>query len=103
MPVSPAASSSRVRLAQVRYSASLMRPLETEHQGWKIRVIARPVGRAWSALVEVWAPGSADAAEPRLVPFNATLSSEKLAQAAGRAAAVHWLDRDAKRALGNRS
>jgi hypothetical protein len=78
-----------------------MRPLETEHQGWKVRVIARPVGRAWSALVEVWAPGSADAAEARVVPFNATLSTEKLAQAAGRAAAVRWLDGEAKRALDN--
>jgi hypothetical protein len=74
-----------------------MRPLEAEHQGWKIRVIARPVGRAWSALVEVWATGSAGAAEARIVPFNATLSSEKLAQAAGHAAAIRWLDREAKR------
>ena len=74
-----------------------MRPLETEYQGGKIRVIAHPVGRAWSALVEVWAPGSADGAEPRIVPFNATLSSEKLAQTAGHAAAVRWLDREAKR------
>jgi hypothetical protein len=75
-----------------------MRPLETEHQGWKVRVIAHPVGGAWSALVEVWPPESADAAEARVVPFSATLSSEKLAQAAGRAAAVRWLDREAKRA-----
>jgi hypothetical protein len=60
-------------------------------------VIARPVGRAWSALVEVWAPGSAETTEARVVPFNATLSSEKLAQAAGRAAAVRWVDREAKR------
>ena len=74
-----------------------MRPLETEHQGWKIRVRAHPVGRAWSALVEVWATGSADAAEAQTVPFNATLSSEKLAQAAGRDAAIRWLDREAKR------
>jgi hypothetical protein len=73
-----------------------MRPLETEHQGWKVRVIAHPVGRAWSALVEVWPPGAADA-DARVVPFNATLASEKLAQAAGRAAAVRWLDREAKR------
>ncbi len=74
-----------------------MRPLETEHDGWQIRVIARPVGRAWSALVEVWATGSAASAEARIVPFNATLSSEKLAQAAGRDAAIRWLDREAKR------
>ena len=72
-----------------------MRPLETEHQGWKVRVIAHPVGGAWSALVEVW---QADAAEARVVPFSATLSSEKRAQTAGRAAAVRWLDREAKRA-----
>lgn len=75
-----------------------MRPLETEQQGWKVRVIAYPVGGAWSALVEVWPPGSPDTAEEaRVVPFSATLSSEKLAQAAGRAAAVRWLDREAKR------
>jgi hypothetical protein len=74
-----------------------MRPLETEHQGWKVRVIAHPVGRGWSALVEVWPPGSADTDEARVVPFSATLSSEKLAQTAGRAAAVRWLDREAKR------
>ena len=74
-----------------------MRPLETEHQGWKVRVIAHPVGGAWSALVEVWPPGSADTAEARVVPFSATLSSEKLAQAAGRVAAVRWLDREATR------
>jgi len=73
-----------------------MRPLEAEHQGWKIRVIARPVGRGWSALVEVWAAGSADDAEPQVVPFSGTLSTEKLAQAAGRDAAVRWLDRQAK-------
>jgi hypothetical protein len=73
-----------------------MRPLETEHQGWKVRVIAYPVGPAWSALVEVWPLGSADNAEARVVPFNATLSSEKLAQVAGRAAAMRWLDREAK-------
>ena len=74
-----------------------MRPLETEHQGWKVRVIAHPVGQGWSALVEVWPPKSAEAAEARVVPFSGTLSSEKLAQAAGRAAAVRWLDREAKR------
>jgi hypothetical protein len=74
-----------------------MRPLETEYHGWQIRVIARPVGRAWSALVEVWPTGSADAAEARILPFNGTLSSEKLAQAAGRTAAIRWLDREAKR------
>ena len=70
-----------------------MRPLETEHKGWKIRVIAHPVGRTWSALVEVWATGTAEAGEAQVVPFNATLASEKLAQAAGRAAAIRWLDR----------
>ena len=75
-----------------------MRPLEAEHRGWRIRVIAHPVGRAWSALVEVWPPGSEDGAEPRLVPFNATAASEKLAQTAGRQAAIRWLDREAKQA-----
>ena len=74
-----------------------MRPLETEHRGWKVRVIAHSVGRAWSALVEVWPPGSTEAGEARVVPFSATVSSEKEAQAAGRAAAVRWLDREAKR------
>jgi hypothetical protein len=74
-----------------------MRPLETEHRGWKIRVIAHPVGRGWSALVEVWATASVDATEARIVPFSATLSSEKLAQTTGRAAAIRWLNREAKR------
>jgi hypothetical protein len=74
-----------------------MRPLEIEHHGWKVRVIAHPVGRGWSALVEVWPAASADAAEARVVPFSATLSSEKLAQAAGRDAAARWLDRAANR------
>jgi hypothetical protein len=75
-----------------------MRPLETEHIGWKIRVAAHPVGRAWSALVEVWAPGAADGAEAQLVPFNETVGSEKQAQAAGRSAAVRWIERESKRA-----
>lgn len=75
-----------------------MRPLETEYQGWKIRVIARPVGRGWSALVEVWPEASTDAAEVRMVPFSATLASEKQAQSAGRDAAVRWLDRETKTA-----
>jgi len=74
-----------------------MRPLETEHQGFKVRVIARPVGRGWSALVEVWPEASTDDADVRVVPFNATLGSEKLAQSAGRDAALRWLDREAKR------
>ena len=74
-----------------------MRPQETEHRGWKIRVIAHPVGRAWSALVEVWAPGAAQPVEAQVVPFNRTLPSEKLAQAAGRAEAVRWLDRETTR------
>ena len=74
-----------------------MRPLELEHQGWKVRVRAYPVGRAWSALVEVWPPGAEDTAEARVVPFNATRASEKLAQASGRDAAIHWLDREGKR------
>jgi hypothetical protein len=73
-----------------------MRPLETEHRGWKIRVIAHSVGRAWSALVEVWASESPEHTEAQVVPFSGTLASEKLAQAAGRAAAIRWLDRHAK-------
>jgi len=60
-------------------------------------VIAHPAGRAWAALVEVWPPGSAETDEARVVPFSTTLSSEKLAQAAGRAAAVRWLDREVQR------
>jgi len=81
----------------VRYSTGEMRPLETEHQGFKIRIIARPVGQGWSALVEVWPDGSTDAADVRMVPFSATLSSEKQAQSAGRDAAVRWLDRETKK------
>jgi hypothetical protein len=73
-----------------------MRPLETEQHGWKIRVMAYPVGRAWTALVEATAPGAPEG-EARVVPFNATLSSEKLAQAAGREAAIHWVERETKR------
>jgi hypothetical protein len=75
-----------------------MRPLETEHQGFKVRVIARPVGRGWSALVEVWPETSTDDADVRVVPFNATLASEKLAQNAGRDAALRWLDHESKKA-----
>jgi hypothetical protein len=74
-----------------------MRPLETEHQGWRVRVIAHPVGRGWSALIEVWAPDATDGAEAQVVPFSGTLASEKLAQSAGRDAAIRWLDREVKR------
>ena len=70
-----------------------MRPLETEHKGWRIRVIAEPVGRGWTALVEAWEPGAAEGAEPRLVPFSQQLQTEKAAQAAGRNAALRWVDR----------
>jgi hypothetical protein len=70
-----------------------MRPLETEHRGFRIRVIAHSVGRGWSALVEVWPPGSAETAEAQVVPFNGALASEKLAQSAGRDAAIRWVDR----------
>lgn len=83
--------------AGVRYSASRMRPLEAEHRGWKIRVIASSAGRAWSALVEVRAPGSDDAAEPTVVPFSGTHSTEKLAQSAGRDAAMRFIDREEKK------
>jgi hypothetical protein len=70
-----------------------MRPLEIEHKGWRIRVIAQPVGRGWTALVEAWEPGAAEGTEPRLVPFSQQLPTEKAAQAAGRTAALRWLDR----------
>lgn len=58
-------------------------------------MIATPVGRNWSALVEAWEPGAPDGAEPRLVPFSQALPTEKLAQTAGRAAALRWVDRQA--------
>ena len=74
-----------------------MRPLEVEHHGYRIRVNAHPVGRSWSALVEVWPPGAAPDGEAQVIPFHGRLTSEKLAQAAGRAAAILWLDRQAKR------
>lgn len=74
-----------------------MKPLSSEHQGWKIRVVAHPVGRVWSALIEVWPPGSVGAGEARIVPFSATLASEKQAQVAGRTAAVRWIEREANR------
>ena len=74
-----------------------MRPLVAEHQGWRVRVIAHAVGRGWSALVEVWPPGSAGDAEPQVVPLHGAFAAEKLAQTAGRAAAVRFIDREAKR------
>jgi len=74
-----------------------MRPLQMTHQGWEIRVSAHRVGRAWSALVEASPPGQ-PWTDAQVVPFNATLPSEKLAQLAGRAAAIRWVDREAKRA-----
>ena len=61
-------------------------------------MIAHPVGRAWSALVEVWPPASEDGAEAQVVPFNTTAASEKLAQTAGRQVAIRWLEREAKQA-----
>jgi hypothetical protein len=70
-----------------------MRPLETEYKDWTIRVTTRATGRAWSALVEVWAPGQPEDAEGQLVPFNATSQSEKAAQETGRQAAVRFIDR----------
>ena len=60
-------------------------------------MIAHPVGRGWSALVEVWPPESEEGAEAHVVPFSGTLGSEKLAQSAGRDAAIRWLDRESKR------
>lgn len=69
-----------------------MRPLETEYKDWRILVTTRPTGRGWSALVEVWAPGEDQKKEGQLVPFNATLQSEKAAQESGRQAAVRFID-----------
>ncbi len=80
-----------------RYSASAMRPLETEHQGWRIRITSRPVGRRWSALVEAWPPGKPDDADAaQVVPFSATADSERSALEIGRQAAARWIDRQAK-------
>jgi hypothetical protein len=70
-----------------------MRPLETEYKDWRILVTTRPTGRAWSALVEVWAPGETEMKEGQLVPFNATSQNERAAQEAGRQAAVRFIDR----------
>lgn len=70
-----------------------MRPLETEYKDWRILVTTRPTGRAWSALVEVWAPDQDQKKEGQLVPYNTTSQSEKAAQEAGRQAAVRFIDR----------
>ncbi len=72
-----------------------MRPLETEYKAWTIRVITRSTGRAWSALVEVWAPGKSGDKDAQLVPYNTTLQSEKAAQEGGRQAAVRFIDQKA--------
>ena len=69
-----------------------MRPLETEYKDWTVRVITRSTGRAWSALVEVWAPGTSGDKAAQLVPYNATSQNEKAAQEAGRQAAVRFID-----------
>ena len=69
-----------------------MRPLETEYKDWTIRVITRSTGRAWSALVEVWAAGKSGDKAAELVPYNATSQNEKAAQEAGRLAAVRFID-----------
>ena len=71
-----------------------VRPLETEYKDWTIRVITRSTGRAWSALVEVWAPGKSKSGDTtaELVPYNATSQNEKAAQEAGRLAAVRFID-----------
>ena len=69
-----------------------MRPLETDYKDWTIRVITRSTGRAWSALVEVWATGKSGDKAAELVPYNATSQSEKAAQEAGRLAAVRFID-----------
>ena len=72
-----------------------MKPLETEYKDWTIRVITRSTGRAWSALVEVWAPGKSGDKAAQLVPYNTTSQNEKAAQEAGRQAAVRFIDRAA--------
>jgi hypothetical protein len=72
-----------------------MRPLETEYKDWRIVVTTRPVGRGWSALVEVWAPGQDPDKEGQLVPFNQISQNEKAGQEAGRLAAVRFIDRQA--------
>jgi len=69
-----------------------VRPLETEYKDWTIRVITRSTGRAWSALVEVWAAGKSGDKAAELVPYHATSQSEKAAQEAGRLAAVRFID-----------
>jgi hypothetical protein len=69
-----------------------MRPLDTEYKEWRIRVTTRPTGRAWSALVEVWAPGQ-DEKEGQVVPYNGTSQNEKAAQEIGRQAAIRFIDR----------
>ena len=70
-----------------------MRPLDTDYKAWRSRVTTRPTGRAWSALVEVWAPGQDDKKEGQLVPYNGTSQNEKAAQEIGRQAAVRFIDR----------
>jgi hypothetical protein len=75
-----------------------MKPLETEYKGWTIRVITRSTGRAWSALVEVWAPGTSGDKAAHLVPYNATSQNEKAAQETGRMAAVRFIDQQAAKA-----
>ena len=72
-----------------------MRPLETAYKDWTIRVITRPTGRGYSALVEVWAPGKSGQKDAQLVPYNTTSQSEKAAQEAGRIAAVRFIDQAA--------
>jgi hypothetical protein len=69
-----------------------VRPLETEYKGWTIRVITRSTGRAWGALVEVWAPGKSGDKDAQLVPYHATSQNEKAAQETGRQAAVRFID-----------
>lgn len=76
----------------------IMKPLQTEYREWTIRVVTRPTGRAWSALVEVWAPGEQGPESAHLVPHNATSQNEKAAQEAGRMAAVRFIDTHGKSA-----
>jgi hypothetical protein len=74
-----------------------MRPLETEHEGWRIRITSRAVGRRWSALVETWPPDKpTDVETAQVVPFNLTADSERSALETGRQAAVKFIDRQVR-------
>lgn len=82
----------------MRYSACAMKPLETEHRGWKVKVSAHPVGQRWAALIEAWPPGaSVDKDAAQAVPFNGLANSEREVQAIARTFVVKWIDRQPKK------